>query len=116
MSNDPLSFNPTANFVMSVRELRDAEAQLKAAKKQMLLVKQGLVETSLSRNKKKYLMKELKLVKLAVKAEDAAAKREVQKITGRRKRDEMCDGSGEELSDIRIRICLLRKKTAAYHY
>jgi hypothetical protein len=76
----------------------------------MLLVKQGLVETSLSRKKKKDLMKELKLVKLAVKAEDAAAKREVQKITGRRKRDEMCDESGSELSDMDTDMPTKKKK------
>ncbi len=55
-------------------------------------------------------MKELKLVKLAVKAEDAAAKREVQKITGRRKRDEMCDESGSELSDMDTDMPTKKKK------
>jgi hypothetical protein len=52
LSNDPLPFVPTQSFVMSVKELREAEAKLKAAKHQMLLVKQGLVETSVSREKK----------------------------------------------------------------
>ncbi len=39
----------------------------------MQLVQQCLVETSITRKKKKDLMKELKVVKAAVKAEDAAA-------------------------------------------
>ncbi len=111
MSNDPLPFSPSENFTISVRELRDAEAQLKVAKKKMQLVKQGLVETFISRKKQKDLMKELKVVKAAVKkAEDAAAKREVQKITGRRKRDEMCDDSGEELSDMNTDMPTNKKK------
>jgi hypothetical protein len=111
LSNDPLPFSPSENFTISVRELRDAEAQLKVAKKKMQLVKQGLVETFISRKKQKDLMKELKVVKAAVKkAEDAAAKREVQKITGRRKRDEMCDDSGEELSDMNTDMPTNKKK------
>jgi hypothetical protein len=110
LSNDPTKFIPTDTFTSSVKHLRDAEAQFKAAKKQMLLVKQGLVTTSINRNKKKDLMKELKLVKLAVKAEDAAAKREVQKITGRRKRDELCEDSASELSDMDMDLPTKKKK------
>jgi hypothetical protein len=55
-------------------------------------------------------MNELKLVKLAVKAEAAAAQREVEKITGRRKRDAMCEGSGDELSDMDTDLPAKEKK------
>jgi hypothetical protein len=110
LSNDPLPLSPSEIFTIGVRKLRDAEAQLQAAKKQMQLVQQGLVETSITRKKKEDLMMELKVVKAAVKAEDAAAKREVQKVTGRRKRDEMCDDSGEELSDMNTDMPTKKKK------
>jgi hypothetical protein len=97
-------------FTNSVRELRDAEAKFKAAKKRMREVKQTRVEKSQSRQKKVALQKELKIVALEVKAEDALVKLKVQDLNRRRKRDLMCDDSDESLSDITVGMATKKTK------
>ena len=97
-SLDNAAMDATA-FEIKMRELREAEAKVKAAKKIMSTWKKESVSKSTMRAEKKRLEEQLKKVKLEVKKETAATKLQVQESRNKRKRMDDMDSDADSASD-----------------
>ena len=104
MSGTPLPSHDNAAMEgsaieMKMRELREAQAKVKAAKKFMTAWKKDVVGKSTHRAKKIRLEEELKKVKLEVKMETAATKLQAQESRNKRKRMNDMDSDDDSASD-----------------